>query len=255
MAATIKAKVRHARPVPHTAFRVSANRVNGRNFVIKIQLTSSFRASAPTLEQVQALEAWVVTAIDSQHIGDSEKEFGEVGWQAAQRTVFDWGRGSARNFMDEDADWKVDDGAETPSVYALCHFYWQGGTIESSPDGMTIASEHVVEEVVCAGPSTVPSVVRGLLFTRPSAEVAAMVARVGVSGVSEELMMEQWWGTVGPGYKDGEEAKNRWGAPTGYMAHPQWTAPGRSGREQSCNFGWRGYTDVREFNPDVLVWA
>ena len=257
MAATIKGKDKgkKARAVPHSAFAVSANRVHGRNFVIKIQLATGFCTEAPTRDQVLALEKWVVAAIDSLHVGDTGEKFGDAGWQAAQRTVFDWGRGSACNSVAEASEWKIEEDEETPCVYALCHFYWQGGTIASSPDGMTIMNEHVVEEVLCNGPLNHPSMTGALLLTHPDEEVAAMITRVGVSGVSDQLMMEQWWGTVGPEFDNGAAPTDRWGFRTGYMVHSQWTAPGCCVREQSYNFGWRGYADVRKFNPEVLVWA
>ena len=71
-----------------------------------------------------------------------------------------------------------------------------------------------------------------------------LLGKIGVSGVSSEVMME-WWRemiTTDPNRLDC--------AGKGYMVHPMWIKPqvhsNPSGswytiREKSFNFGWKGY--------------
>ena len=67
------------------------------------------------------------------------------------------------------------------------------------------------------------------------------VTGVGVSAVSDKLMMEVWADLISTQSntfdKNGE----------GYMVHPMWMRLGgewNSIREQSCNFGWDGYATL-----------
>ncbi len=67
----------------------------------------------------------------------------------------------------------------------------------------------------------------------------ACVTGVGVSAVSDKLMMELWADLI----SEDSNSFDRNGE--GYMVHPMWMRfPGgdwNNVREQSCNFGWNGY--------------
>ena len=71
-------------------------------------------------------------------------------------------------------------------------------------------------------------------------EEPACVKGVGVSAVSDKLMMELWADRVS------EEPNSFDKNGKGYMVHPMWMREATGGgwvdiREQSFNFGWDGY--------------
>ena len=65
------------------------------------------------------------------------------------------------------------------------------------------------------------------------------ITAVGISAVSDEFMMALWSEIIA------EEPNALDGKGEGYMVHPMWVRFGDQGwndvREQSCNFGWKGY--------------
>ena len=214
------------------------------DFVVKFRVR--IRTSPFSAGDIRAFEQWAVQTTSG--LERSRSSPGTPIHESYLKIVFDY----STSLQGDSEEWKFDED-DDPAVFMLVHYEYPFAGPRSGSEGMIIIEE-------CHSPTTFASRTLAHLFLHTK-NAPRWVQTVGVSGVSSQFMMEQWWKCVAVETGDDPESDsstNRWGFNRGYMVHDMYEhTSGTWGikREKSYNFrGWRGYPLVRRFVPSVCGW-
>jgi len=212
---------------------VFSNAVSGRYFIVKFRV--SVTNTAFTREELIAFELWALDCVA--HI-DLKDECD----QPAMKVVFDYQSGLAD--YTSDSEWKFEEEDDLCIKMLVYNTDDKRATLCSSD--MVIDSEDPVTAGVSAKCAANPFLA--------SDDGPELVTDIGVSGVSEELMMRQWWGVVSYNDSTTESGTDRWGFRRGYMVHTMWMVMPDGDfcgvREMSFSFSWLNYDTIQQLSAD-----
>lgn len=203
------------------------------DFVVKFRVR--VRTTPFGRDELVAFEKWAVGAVwrweQAAYPGLDPRE-------SAFRVVFDF----ASSLCGDEEEWKFDENSD-PAVYMLVHFD-RATTPPSTKDGMCIRLRRDPPRMTPQGLAT---------YLMRAQEAPAWIEKVGVSAVSKDLMVEQWWRCI---TFHGEEAKkDRWGFPRGYMLHAMWVAwSGEPSTEREMSFAFSRWPEYKVDDPGALGW-
>lgn len=210
------------------------------DFVVKFRV--SVRTDPWSKEEMRAFERWAVQIVHG--VEHRTRRPGSYFY-----IVFDY---SSNLHGDDLEEWKFDED-DDPAILMLAHYEDPFAGPVADKTGMVIMDEFHTPTTFTA---------RGLAFQFMCAEgVPRWIKKVGVSSVTPEFMMQQWWKCVAWEKCDDcekDSGKNRWGFNRGYMVHDmyQFLSEGWNiVREKSYNFrAWVTYSLTRARTPCCYGW-